>query len=604
MKASELLFLLASVLGGLGLFIYGMRIMTSGLEALAGSRLRRLLNRLTRRRDSGFVVGNALGVLVHSSAATVMLVGFLNAGLMTLVAAVPVMLGANVGTTLSMQLISFKLGKYCFFAIAIGLGMHLIARREGLKNAGLMFFGFGLLFLGMNTMSAAMGPLKQAGYFEAFLTHTDASTPLGLFLGILASTAVTGIIQSSGATIGMLFALANAGVFADLSNVFPLVLGAHVGTCATALLGSLGTNLEARRLALAHLLFNGLGVVLAALMASFYLWFIPQLGGDLMRQIANTHTAVQLLNAMIVLGMVPLFVRFVVWISPSRKPPEAKSFLDDAHLKMPETAIIAVILETRRMATIVRKMVRRAMAVLVKLDDSPVPVVHKDEASVDLLKESINQYLVRLSNRRLSRRQSIILQYLVRAAADTERIGDHAEDLLEITDEKAERGVWFDDDSMLRLIELYKQADRVLGLMIDSLDPSRESFDEPAEAVIEARRRYKKMSASARALYTQRVLAREDDATSGMVYEAYLTCLDRIVSHSKRIAQLETRPLFRVKKHKIGRAVDSPGRRAKLSPEDQHRLVVDTAIFHTDQLDKQTADDEKMLDPINGKHDD
>ena len=596
MGTHALLLILATLLGGLGLFVYGMKLMTERLEALAGTRLRTLLNRLTGNRLTGAGAGTLLGALIHSGPATVMLVGFINAGLLSLVAAIPVMLGANVGTTLSMQLISFKIGEYCYLAIGLGLIVNLATRRDAVRHWGMLLFGFGLLFLGLDTMSRAIHPLKQAGYFEVFLAHTDGTTVLGMAFGIVASTVVTALVQSSGATIGMLFALASAGVFTDLSAAFPLVLGAHIGTCSTTLLAALGTNIEARRLALAHLLFNVLGALLAALMAPLYLQVLPAISDDLTRQVANAHTLVQAVNGLMFLPFVGAYAVLVQRLTPSRHPPASRSYLDEAHLERPEMAIVAVILETRRMAITARKMVRQSMMGLIKLTDRPFPEVLKEEASVNLLNDAVLEYLRALSQRTLSRRQSLILQYLIKASQDIERIADHAEALVQITKEKSAKGVWFDDESMGLLVDVYASADRVLELMIESLNPARESFDDCAEQVIAAREAYRQLAERVRERYVQRVLDQECDALSGVVYEEYLNAFDRIVSHSKRIAYLERRPHFRVKKERLERTAE-PRPSPRIS-DGHSKLQVDTGMFRADVLDERLPpENEQLLKP-------
>jgi len=320
MSGTQIAFLVAQLLGGLALFVYGMKVMSDGLQRAAGNRLRDLLYHLTRNRVAAFLIGSVVSLLVHSGATTLMVVGFINAGLMSLVDSIPVILGANVGTTLSMQLVSFKLDEYAFFAIAAGMLLHLAGRKDLLRHIGSVLFGFGLLFLGMTTMSASLAPLK-GGPIQALLQSTDAATLAGLLLGFLVSSALTGVIQSSGATIGVLFALASAGVFTEFRQVFALLLGAHVGTCATSLLGAIGTNIEARRAALAHLLFNVLGSLFAMALTPLWLWAIPLTADSLVRQIANAHTLVQLANALVVLPIAGLFAKLVVLVSPSKAPP-------------------------------------------------------------------------------------------------------------------------------------------------------------------------------------------------------------------------------------------------------------------------------------------
>ncbi len=577
MTAGEITFVVFTILGGLALFIYGMQLMTAGLEALAGARLRGLLSRLTRDRWTGFAAGTGLGFLVHSSAGTVMLIGFVNAGLLSLLAAVPVVLGTNVGTTLSMQLISFKLGKYAFAAIALGLLLKLVFRRELVRNLGLMLFGFGLLFLGMNTMSGAIVPLKEAGFFTTFLSHTDGSTALGLITGLAISTLVTGVIQSSGATIGMLFALAGAGVFTSLSNVFPLILGAHVGTCVTALLGALGAGIEARRVALAHLLFNLLGAILAALMISVYVWFVPLLGGDLMRQIANTHTAVQLLNSLLVLLALPAFVALVVKLSPSKQPPAQPSFLEETLLDRPEAAIYAVIREGGRMGELVRRMLRQAMRGLFTLTEEPFAKVLKEEASVDLIKVAITHYLMEIGNRRVSARQARLLQFLMRNASDLERVGDLIETLVELTRTKVEREVWFDDESMEVLLKLYQLIDQCLGLL-SLQDPEADTSRLNAVGVLEKLTDYKALRAELESHQAQRLAEGADDAFTSTHFARYLTTFDRIMRHVRRVADVDGRDDFRLKADHLELRAEASSRRPQGSPIE----VEDSGIFKTD----------------------
>jgi phosphate:Na+ symporter len=582
LSGGRIVFLVATILGGLGLFIYGMRVMTTGLQALAGTRMRGWLSRLTRNRFKGYSAGTAMGFLVHSGPTAVMLIGFINAGLLTLEASVPVMIGNNLGTTLSMQLFSFKIGEYCYFAIAAGLILGLVSRKEWVGELSRMLLGLGLLFLGMNTMSDAVSPLRDAGYFEGFLRHAGGATAGGMVLGIVVSSLATGIIQSSGAMIGMLFALAHGGVFADLQTAFPLILGAHIGTCVIGLFGSLGTNIEARRSAASHLLFNLLGGILAALMFPFYVLVVPAMGGDLVRQIANTHTMVQLVNGLILLPFVGAYARFVRFVTPSRSPPAARSHLEDDYLDTPEMAIVAVLQETRRMANMARRMVRMAMASMVRRSSEIVASVEREEESVDLLKDTLNDYLFRISRRPLSRRQALILQYLMRTVADIERIGDHAENLVEIITEKNAQKIWFDEDTVHLLIELYQRADRVLGLMVESLNPTNEQFDQCAEAIIEAREEYKAFSRQLRDRYTERVLSRQDDAGHGIVHSNIVTTLDRIVIHSRNVARVERSPLFRLKAYKLERRVESSPRPAL---DTRPKTRIDPSVFSTDDLD-------------------
>lgn len=562
MSGKDVFLLVTQLLGGLALFVFGMQLMSQALQRTAGGKVRNLLFHVTRHRLAGLAVGTTLGTMIHSSATTVMVVGFINAGLLTLVASIPVILGANFGTTLSMQVISFKLDDYCFVGIALGLLLELVCKRDLLKNLGGILLGFGLLFLGMRIMSAAVGPLKGSGTLETLLGYSDASTIGGLFVGIGAATLVTGIIQSSGAMIGMLFALAGAGVFRNIDQVLPLVLGAHIGTCATALLGSIGTNIEARRSAIAHLLFNVLGGLLAAAMIRFYRWAIPLTADDLVRQIANAHTMVQGINALLFLPLVVPYARFVEKITPSRAKPVEKSHLDDRYLDTPEMAIVAALRETRRMAALARRTLVLAMKGLVQLTTEPFAEAQKNEQAVNELKKAIGDYVLRIASHKLSRRQALLVQHIQTAVADIERIGDHATVLIELTTDKVHRRIWFDDPSMLEMIEMYQRAEAILRLTEFSLDPQlpKDTRQELAARILSHRNEYAERSRAIHERHRQRVLERCEDALTAMFYNRFILCFDKVVRHSKTIALAEMEPLFFVKERKLQRQAEEIAR--------------------------------------------
>jgi phosphate:Na+ symporter len=577
MSGLEIFFLVAQVLGGLALFIFGMKVMSEGLQQAAGNRLRGVLFHITRHRLAGLGVGTTLGLMVHSSAATVMVVGFINAGLMTLVQSIPVILGANVGTTLSMQLVSLRLTDYAFAGVAVGLLLQLASRREWLRHVGSVVFGFGLLFLGMRTMSDGVGPLKGTGTLESLLSYASADSIGGIFLGFLVSTAITGVIQSSGAMIGILFALGSAGVFTEIGQVFPLVLGAHVGTCATALLGSLGTNIEARRSALAHLLFNVLGALLAIAMIRFYLWLVPLTSGDLTHQIANAHTAVQLINALVLLPFAGAFAALVVKLSPSKAAPPERSHLDDRYLDTPETAILAVVKECRRMGMLARRTLLEAMRGFVKQEDEPLAEAGKSEQAVDELKKTIGDFLLRITERRLSRRQAVMAQRLESVVSDIERIGDHAEQLAELSQQKRKQRVWFDDQSMEDLVELFRRADAVMCSALGALAPelSREERQAAGVDTLRLRQAFRAQSFRLHERNRQRVLDKTVDAMTGLFWERFAEAFDRIARHAKRIADHELEPLFFFKEHKFDRRSEKVAR----DPLPAGGLTVDDCLF-------------------------
>lgn len=548
---------LTKLLGGLALFVYGMFISSDSLQKAAGRGMRTILYRLTKNRFAGFGVGTGLSFLIHSGPVMVMLVGFINAGLLGLQESMAVMVGANVGTTLSMQIVSFDVGKYCFLAIGLGYLLNLVFKKDEIKAALMVLFGFGLIFLGMITMTDAIMPLKEAGYFSAVVSRLHGETLLGILFGLVVSTICTTAMQSSGAMIGITFALSKAGVLTSFDQVFPLVLGAHIGTTTTALLGSIGTSISAKRAAWSHFMFNLLGAFVAIAMIGFYRWVIPMTSPDLVHQVANIHTMVQLLNGLIVIALLKPFTKLIIKITPSKHAEAEKSYLDDNLLDTPEKAIMAGLHELRRMAKIAREMYQNSMKGLLDLDFDRFRTVRKEEEILDNLKTNINNYLILLAERKLSRRQSIMIQYLMTAASDLERIGDHIETLSELTREKMRRNIWFDNDSMMDLMELYKRADSIISLLIKSFEPS--FYDSPAalaNKILEERNRFVLLSNRIRTRYNERILDKKETALSGIFFIRYVNCFNKLVKHSKTIAVVEKEPFFFIKKHKLEKRSD------------------------------------------------
>jgi len=555
MTPEVIFFLSFEILAGLALFILGMNIMTDGLKQTAGSSLRAILAKATHNPLSGLAMGTVLGTLVHSSATTVMLVGFINAGLMSLVESIPAMLGANIGTTISMQMISFRLGDYCYFAVTLGFLLEFISPQPRVKNIGRAILGFGLLFLGMNTMSGAIKPHREM--FAALLRGIHSDTLFDMLTGIGIATAVTAVIQSSGAVIGMCFALITAGVFTSIGQVFPIVLGAHIGTCATALLGSIGTNIFARRSAVSHLAFNIFNVALAVAMAPLYFRFLPAFSPTLIRQAANLHTAAMVAATVCIMPIVPLYARLINFIVPSRKPLPEPSYLDSKLIGYPEKAIYASIQELQRVTKICARSFRLTIDLLFKHDRQKVQAVKLNENVVDEIKRAMKDYLAKFTRRNLSRRQAIIIQHLGRCMADLERIGDHIDELCDISVRRHKTaGARFNRDALELLFSLYSSAEGVLHLVIESLDPENTDFQGMAQSILMARDEYMEKSLNAKAMFTEKLANHEIAPIVGMFFSEYAAALDRIVKHAKTIALAEKQPYFWIKRKKLERLVE------------------------------------------------
>ncbi len=538
------------MIGGLALFIFGMDVMSAGLREATGHRLRKILAKATRNRVAGVGLGTAIGFLVQSSASTVMIVGFINAGLMTLAQSVPPMLGVNLGTTLSMQLISFKLADYCFVAIAAGFIVSMTAPRPSVKAIGRALMGFGLLFLGMNTMSDAIQPYREV--FAPWLAHANGSTLRGMLTGVLISAGITGVIQSSGATIGMGFALISSGVITSIEGIFPIIVGANIGTCVTAMLGSIGTTVDARRSAFSHLFFNIFSAAAAIVAAPLFYRYMPTTSGDLIHQAANANTTKMLFSILIILPLTPLYARIVVKLTPSRKKPMSPSFLDDTLLNRPEMAIYATLRELQRVGAICVESFQLNSDFMLKRERRIMRHIKISEASINDIKTAMKDFVTSITFRHLSKRQAILLQHVDRCMSDIERIGDHIDKLSDITERRSRLiSARFSPELLELWYALHRASAKVLELGIKSLDPDCENFNAMGTMLIETHAAYREISVHTREqLYT---MMAENQVTpiAGVYFRDYLSVFDRMAKHIKSIAQAEQQPYFRIKHRKL-----------------------------------------------------
>ena len=583
MDGSTLFFLSFTVLGGLALFILGMGIMSDGLRVAAGPGLRTLLSKATANRFAGLALGTLLGFLVHSSAASVMLVGFLNAGLMSLAQAVAPMLGTNLGTSLSMQLVSFRLTDYCYVGIVAGLVFQMAVPNPRAKSIGRALVGFGLLFLGMKTMSAAIAPHRDL--LRQYLVAIDGQTLSGRLLGVGLAFALTAVIQSSGATIGMAFALADAGVFDSLWQTYPVVIGAQIGTCATALLGSIGTGIDARRAAAGNLLTNVVNAGLSIALAPLWVPLFARTSPDLVRQTANTHTLLMLQNCAVFLPIVPAYAVLLRKLFPSRLPPPEPSHLQPGLLEFPEQAIAACLCELRRVAQLCRHSLRLAGETLLFAHSAKdVQTIRLNEQAVNEIKLAMKDYLAGLARRHLSKRQAILVQHVDRCMSDLERVGDHVETLCNVSLRRRQvPAAIVDRLSFSLFFQLYEAVLHVLKLVVQSFDPDRADIAAVADQILLAREDYVQASQTVRVHFNEQVSNRSMTSTAGIFFAEYLAALDRIVRHCRNIALSEQQPQFWIKRSKLEK-------RMALAAEPVSHPLVDPQDFQ-ERLRRAETDD-------------
>lgn len=519
------------LIGGLALFIMGMRIMGDGLQKTAGDRLRHMIEVLTSNPLLAVVVGALVTAVVQSSSATtVMVVGFVNGGLMTLRQAVGIIMGANIGTTITAQIIAFQLDKYALPAIALGVAFQLFGRRRTQQYLGEVLFGFGILFLGMGIMKDSMAPLQEIPAFSEAMTRFGQNPALGAITGF----AVTGAIQSSSATIGMLQALAGNGLV-NLKTALPILFGDNVGTTVTAMLSSVGTNLTARRAALVHFMFNLIGATLFLTVLPLVEWAVVKTSSDIVRQIANAHTMFNVINVAIQLPFAGLLVAIVHRLLPGeddvlRRGPQ---FLDKRLFNTPSLAVTAIKKELYRMGQLASDMLAEAMRAFQNGDQNVIQGAYEKEDVINELEKEVTRYVVVLSGFEISDLQSNQLSALIDIVNDIERVGDHAENILELAEVKCDRRLPLSESAHQDLRVMYERVDAAVK---DAIQALWEQNDELALRVVEHENEVDAMERDLRRAHIGRLNAGTCHPESGVIYLDVLSNLERIADHASSIA--------------------------------------------------------------------
>ncbi|PLY01494.1 MAG: Na/Pi cotransporter [Desulfuromonas sp.] len=548
--------LIFGLLGGLGMFIFGMKIMSEGLQKIAGDRMRKILSALTCNRIVATLVGIAVTAIIQSSSATtVMVVGFVNAGLLSLVQSIGIVLGANIGTTVTAQLIAFKITKFALPAIGIGAGFKLFSRNKKYVYIGEIILGFGLLFFGLATMKQAFNPLKSSEEFrQLFLLVGDYK-----LLGILIGALLTVIVQSSSATIGITLALASSGLISFEASV-ALILGENIGTTITANLAAIGTNLAAKRTAFSHFLFNALGVLYMLLLFPLYLKFIDyitpgdadfivqtqaqaqSLGaaiGDkpyIARHIANTHTLFNIINTIIFLPLVGLLAKLSTLIIRGDEGMEVQQvkYIDDRVLNTPPVAIGQARRETKRMALIALDMLEETNQFLEDGDVKRIRGLEQKEDLVDILQREIMDFLVKLSQKSISTETSESIGSLMNMVNDLERVGDHCENLWELGLRKAEGKISFSQMGDSELVIIAGKTLEFLRFVVDALD--QEPADMAARSM-EYEDAIDALEESLRNNHVARLNTGECAVQQGLIFIDMLHSFEKIGDHTFNVSE-------------------------------------------------------------------
>lgn len=529
-----------ALLGGLALFLYGMQMMSTGLEAAAGNRMKSILEKLTSNRVKGVLVGAAITAVIQSSSATtVMVVGFVNSGLMTLKQAVWVIMGANIGTTITGQLIALDIGAIApLFAIA-GVGAIMFIKSEKVHHISSIFAGLGILFMGMDMMGAAMSPLKESEAFISLMTKFD--NPL---LGILVGALFTAVIQSSSASVGILQALASTGMIPLSSAVFVL-FGQNIGTCITAVLASIGMKVNAKRTTVIHLLFNIIGTVLftvICLVTPYVTWIEAMTPGDPVAQIANAHTVFNIVTTLLLLPFGTHMANIAVRILPDSKKADdedlrlkyIRPFESSYAIGHSAVAVSQVRDEVNRMRDMVAKNISDSFDSLVQYDEKLRKKVSEREEYIDFLNKGISEYIVSLMASEMNMSDSRKINGYYAIISNLERIGDHAVNLAEYGDDMRKWEIDFSDTVKEELNEMKAQC-------IAALDNLKEVTSENVERILSQAVIIEQKTDDMRDKYFKKQMQRlkkgKCKPQSGIVFSEILTDFERMGDHALNIAQ-------------------------------------------------------------------
>lgn len=534
--------ILIPFVGGLGMFIYGMQIMAQGLENAAGSKMKSLLEVLTKNKLMGVSLGAAITAVIQSSSATtVMVVGFVNAGIMNLTQAMGVIMGANVGTTVTGWLVSsvewaefLSPEKLAPIAVIIGVVIMLTGKRRTSKEIANIIVGFGLLFIGISTMSSAVEPLKEFdGFVQMFVTL--GKNPI---LGILAGALVTAVIQSSSASVGILQSLAAAGLVPFSAAIY-IIMGQNIGTCITAILSSVGAKKNAKAAALMHLIFNIIGTIIFSIIAIVYFTVLnPQAGtGNITQtEISMVHTFFNIATTVMLFPASNLIVKIAKKIG--RVDEDANDpgtvLLDERMLQTPSIALQSVIKETVRMGEIVRRSIEVAKDVLYTQDQEAIDILKNDESDVDRLCAGITNYTIKLSSLQISEKEHQEAAHLLQVLSDMERVSDYCENISEFAETLRDKKASFSETAKKQLKEMIEETAKSYFYALDAF---KEQSHEKALRVIEKETKVDDLEVKLRSRHIKRLSNNECNTEAGIVFLDTLVCMERISDHARNIAE-------------------------------------------------------------------
>ena len=530
-----------SMAGGLGLFLFGIRTMGDGLENAAGAKLKRMLEVLTGNRFLAVLVGFVVTAIIQSSTATtVMVVGFVNAGMMSLAQAVGVIMGANIGTTVTSLLIALNFSSVAAAAVLVGVILMLASKKTVVKNLGAIFTGFGLLFLGIDMMSDSMAPLRDSAGFMNFIV-TVSESPLRPLFGIILGIVMTAVLQSSSASVGVLQTLAMQGLVPLKFSVFVL-FGQNIGTCLTALFSTVGAKKNSKRAAVIHLLFNLIGTgifILIALLTPYVEW-IEKLSPDPMAQIAISHIVFNIVSTVIMFPFAKVLVKLSCLLVPGKDDSESEmhcKFIDDRLLNTPPFAVMQVSKEVARMAKLARDNFETSAHALINRSDKDLDKVMENEEIINYLNHHITSYLVKLNALDITDSDSDYIARVFHAINDIERVGDHAINLAEAAQHNIGEGLKFSDSAREELNQLCGSVVTLLERSMAAFD-NQSLSDNEAKELSDLEEHIDDLTLECQDSHIFRLNRKECNTEAGMLYLNTITDFERVGDHAINIAFL------------------------------------------------------------------
>lgn len=530
-----------SMAGGLGLFLFGIRTMGDGLENAAGAKLKRMLEVLTGNRFLAVLVGFVVTAIIQSSTATtVMVVGFVNAGMMSLAQAVGVIMGANIGTTVTSLLIALNFSSVAAASVLVGVILMLASKKTVVKNLGAIFTGFGLLFLGIDMMSDSMAPLRESAGFMNFIV-TVSESPLRPLFGIILGIVMTAVLQSSSASVGVLQTLAMQGLVPLKFSVFVL-FGQNIGTCLTALFSTVGAKKNSKRAAVIHLLFNliGTGIFIIIALLTPYVEWIEKLSPDPMAQIAISHIVFNIVSTVIMFPFAKVLVKLSCLLVPGKDDSESEmhcKFIDDRLLNTPPFAVMQVSKEVARMAKLARDNFETSAHALINRSDKDLDKVMGNEEIINYLNHHITSYLVKLNALDITDSDSDYIARVFHAINDIERVGDHAINLAEAAQHNIGEGLKFSDPAREELNQLCGSVVTLLERSMAAFD-NQSLSDNEAKELSDLEEHIDDLTLECQDSHIFRLNRKECNTEAGMLYLNTITDFERVGDHAINIAFL------------------------------------------------------------------